>query len=75
VSWEARFLLTSDFLGWPSVSLTDFGCVGAQSFYHTCEEFGTLPAYFVATVKMVCLHYIIPEMGSFPWSVAYNFCD
>jgi hypothetical protein len=25
-------------------------------------------------LKMVCLHYIILEMGSFPLSVAKNFC-
>ncbi len=24
---------------------------------------------------MVCLHYVITEMGSFPVSVANNFCD
>jgi hypothetical protein len=26
-------------------------------------------------LKMVCLHYIILEMGSFPMSVADSFCD
>jgi hypothetical protein len=73
VSWEARFPSTSGFSGWPSASLGDFAHVGAQRFLHTCKEFGTLPAYFVA--KDVCLHYNIPEMGSFPMSVANNFCE
>jgi hypothetical protein len=32
VSWEARFRSTNGFSGSPSASLSDFGCVGAQSF-------------------------------------------
>jgi hypothetical protein len=74
LSWEARFPSTSGFSGWLlKANLGDFGYVGAQSLLHTCKEFGTLSAYFVA--KDVCLHYIIAEMGSFPMSVANNFCD
>jgi hypothetical protein len=29
----------------------------------------------ILQLKMVCLHYIILEMGSFPMSVASIFCD
>jgi hypothetical protein len=30
---------------------------------------------YILYLKMVCLHYIILEMGSFPMSFANNFCD
>ncbi len=57
MSWEARFPPTSGFLGCPLASLGDFGYVGAQSFYHTCKEFGTLPAYFVAKDDLFALNH------------------
>jgi hypothetical protein len=45
------------FSGWPSASLKDFSCVGAQSFYYTCKEFGALPAYFVAKDGLFTLYH------------------
>jgi hypothetical protein len=34
-----------------------FSCVGAQSFYHTCKEFGALPACFVTKDGLFTLHH------------------
>jgi hypothetical protein len=44
-----------------------------EAFTHL-QEFDTLPGYFV-TKEGLFLHYITPEIRSFPMSVANNFCD
>jgi hypothetical protein len=38
--------------------------VGAQSFWHTCKEFGALPAYFVDKDGLFTLHHTRDEQLS-----------
>ena len=73
VSWEDRFPSTSGFSGWPSANLGDFALVAREAFRHSCWYF--VLCLHILYLKMVCLHYVITEMGSFPMSVANNFCD
>jgi hypothetical protein len=48
--------------------------VWAREAFTHLQEFDTLPGYFV-TKDGLFLHYITPEIRSFPMSVANNFCD
>ncbi len=46
----------------------------AREAFSTPAEFSHSTDIF-CTLMMVCLYYVISEMGSFPMSVSNNFCD
>jgi hypothetical protein len=68
ISFDQQF-----FSGWPSAGLDDFSCVARKAFSTSSKNLVLCQHIFL--LKMVCLHFIILEMGSFPMSVANNFCD